>query len=146
MSASYSGFTQPRGISITSGCPRNRCSVYRLAGRWAGGSFPSCTFYDRTRSCEKHGREASPEDVRSHLTVVWWILWVIAVVLEYQLFLGAIFGSGGESMEGLAVQNNASVLVDVTFLVADALVTILAWQITMVQERRFQGLTQFYSA
>ena len=49
-------------------------------------------------------------------------------------------------MEGLAVQNNASVLVDVTFLVADALVTILAWQITMVQERRFQGLTQFYSA
>ena len=146
MSASYSGFTEPRGISITSGCPRNRFPVYRLAGGWAGGPFPSCPFSDRTRSCEKYGREASPEGVRSHVTVVWWILWVIAVVLEYRLFLGATFGSGGESMEGLAGQNNTTVLVDVLFLVADALVAILVWQITMVQERRFQGLTQFYPA
>ena len=86
------------------------------------------------------------EGLSPHPTVVWWILWVIAVVLENRLFLGAIFGSGGESMEGLAVQNNTAVLVDVLFLVADALVAILVWQITMVQKRRFQGLAQFHSA
>ena len=49
-----------------------------------------------------------------------------AVVLENRLFLVAIFGGSGESMEGLVVQNNTEVRVNVLFLVADTLEVFLA--------------------
>ena len=116
----------PRGTSLSSGSYTHRYPVYRLAGRLAGASFPSCPFSDRTRSCRRYGGEASPEGLSPHLTVVWCVLWVIASVLETRRFLGAIFGSRGESMEGLVVQNNTEVRVNVLFLVADTLEVFLA--------------------
>ena len=72
----------------------------------------------------------------------WWVLWVIASVVGNWLLL-SLFGNAGDSMESLATRNYVSMFVSVTFMVADVLVVILVWQITMAQERKFQELTHF---
>ena len=115
---------------------------------WAKGwwSVPFMSLYRPYQVMREIWRRRPPEGVRSHLTVVWWILWVIASALGNRLLSGGLFGKAGESLEGLVVQNNTAVLADAIFLVADALVVILVWQITMAQERKFQGLAQFHSA